>query len=298
MSVYNVDVISEEHFIKMDDKIELNAFIQEVGSKLWLVSTHGLGEHKGRHEYLENLFSGEFNICQYDLRGHGLSQGPKAYVHDFWDYMRDLHQVLIYLKNRYKMDDFILFGHSMGALITAGYLQKMAIEELYPKVVFLNAPPVGYENMIARILGKTPHSFAKKVSNIPISILVKGAVDLNYLSHDILVKEDYLNDKNNQQAVHSSLLFKMIKTSAEIFNQPLNVHCKTFVTVGTEDKIISVKSLVEYFKKVERNCHLRQFKGAYHEIYHEVEKFKKHYLSFIRTTIYGELKKKQKDRLS
>ena len=66
----------------MKDGVELHAKIQETGSPIWLIHTHGIGEHLDRHQYLTDLFGKDFNIFQYDLRGHGRSLGPSAYVEE------------------------------------------------------------------------------------------------------------------------------------------------------------------------------------------------------------------------
>ena len=76
-------MIKENRFIQLRDGIKIHSQIKEVGGPLWIVFTHGLGEHLGRHNYLHGLFSNNFNIFQYDLRGHGRSEGKRAYIKDF-----------------------------------------------------------------------------------------------------------------------------------------------------------------------------------------------------------------------
>ena len=90
-------MITEEKFIKMPDGVELHGQIREVGSQIWLIATHGIGEHLGRHNYLIDLFGHDFNVFQYDLRGHGQSQGKPAYIEDFFQYMEDLQEIINYL---------------------------------------------------------------------------------------------------------------------------------------------------------------------------------------------------------
>ena len=57
--------------IEVDKGIFLNSEIFENGKDEWIVVTHGIGEHLGRHQYLTNLLREKYNICFYDLRGHG-----------------------------------------------------------------------------------------------------------------------------------------------------------------------------------------------------------------------------------
>ena len=121
------------------DGVPLKCLIRETGSSKWLIVTHGLGEHLGRHEFLLKLFSQNFNIAIYDLRGHGRSGGRKGWVGDFQHFWKDLHAVIEYFRKEFSMKNYTLFGHSMGGLITAGYLQNMAQENFYPEKVFLSS---------------------------------------------------------------------------------------------------------------------------------------------------------------
>ena len=65
------------------DGTPLRCLIRETGCSKWLIVTHGLGEHLERHEYILKLFSQNFNIAIYDVRGHGRSGGTRAYVENF-----------------------------------------------------------------------------------------------------------------------------------------------------------------------------------------------------------------------
>ena len=96
-------MISEHKFIKMRDDVELHAEIREVGSRVWFIATHGIGEHLGRHSYIPELFGSDFNIIQYDLRGHGRSMGEPAHIVDFEDFQKDLGEIINYIKKKYKI---------------------------------------------------------------------------------------------------------------------------------------------------------------------------------------------------
>ena len=134
-------MLGEQNFIKMRDQIELHSHIYENGKDKWLIITHGIGEHLGRHLYQKELLGSDFNILLYDLRGHGLSMGRDAYVNRFQDFICDLEQVIYYLKNRYRMEKFSLFGHSMGALIVSSFLQNQVRAETYPTSCLLYTSP-------------------------------------------------------------------------------------------------------------------------------------------------------------
>jgi acylglycerol lipase len=279
-------MISEQHFIKMRDNIELHAQIQEVGAPVWLIVTHGIGEHLNRHLYLKDIAQGKFNILFYDLRGHGLSMGEGAYISDFFEYMEDLKEVLEYLKERYKMERFVLFGHSMGALITAGLIQRYLTEELSPELVYLNAPPVGFYGPLGKIVEYAPRSVFSTLSKLPLSVRLGGMVDLNYLSHDVRVKDEYIKDTRNHLELHSKLVLELVRGSGEVFSRPLRPDCPAYVSYGTDDRVIGVKQLKQFFNFVEKSFEVKEFHGAYHEIHNEIEKYRKPYFDYVTQCLH------------
>lgn len=56
---------------------------------------HGFGEHINRYnELAEHLISQNFVVVGFDHQGHGKSQGERAHVADFHDYVTDLHHLV------------------------------------------------------------------------------------------------------------------------------------------------------------------------------------------------------------
>lgn len=275
----------EEKKMKMRDGVELFVKIKEMGSPVWIIATHGIGEHHGRHAYIPELFGHDFNIFQYDLRGHGKSDGKKAYVEDFALYMEDLKEIIRFLSDKYRMGRFILFGHSMGALITCSFMQNYVENEHYPERVVVNAPPVGAHGLLDHLLKVLPMGFFKGAVNLPYSIPIKGLVDLKSLSHDPKVQELYVADELNALGLHSKLIFELVKTSKETFSRPLRIRCPAFVTYGSSDRVVGAKPIAEYFSMVDKSFNVKVIDGAYHEIHNEIEKYRKPYFEHLKSVI-------------
>lgn len=278
----------EHKFIKLADETELHAEIREKGKPIWIIGTHGIAEHLGRHSYLQDLFGHDFNLFQYDLRGHGRSMGEKGHINDFYQYMRDLHEIILFLKEKFRMERFALFGHSMGGLITLGYLQAFAKDDAYPERVFVNAPPAGFPGVLGEVIKQTPPMPWQYLAKLPVSVPLAGLVDLNYLSHDSRVKEDYINDELNCLKPQSKLIFEMVRASKEVFSRPINPKCELYVTIGSEDKVVDFDSLDRYCKNVEPKAHYKVFDEAYHEVHNEIEKYRKPYMDHL-SSIFMEM---------
>lgn len=279
-------MISEVKQINTSDGEQLHCSIIENGSPVWIIVTHGLGEHGKRHDYFFKMFSQYFNICIYDLRGHGMSSGKKAYVEKFDDFTNDLDDVISYLTKEYSMERYVLFGHSMGGLITASYMQKNAVDKVpYPEKVFLSAPPVAGPGPQGKFFAIAPLGFNKTLANIKSSFPLGGMLDIKRLSHDARIYENYITDELNSLKVHTKLFFNILAEAREVFSKPLRCNCKLYVAIGTADKLVSPNALITYFTQVEKNAKLFKNEGAYHEMHNEVEKFREPYLEFLKESL-------------
>jgi acylglycerol lipase len=264
----------------------LKCLVRETGNTNWLIVSHGLGEHLGRHEYMLKLFSQSFNIAIYDLRGHGRSGGKRGYVENFESFLKDLQAVIDFLRKDFSMTKFSLFGHSMGGLITAAYLQNMAAKDFYPEKVFLSSPAVGAGGFLGPVLASTPLFMFNLLCKCP-TIPFQGVLNLRRLSHDSRIYENYIKDEFNVLKIHSKLYWEILKMSREVFSRPLRADCALFCTIGTGDDLVHPKLVIKYFTTVEKNAQLKVIEGGYHELHNEIEKYRKPYLSFLRQSLTG-----------
>jgi alpha-beta hydrolase superfamily lysophospholipase len=278
----------DKKFVKMRDGAELYVEIKETGSPVWIVAIHGIGEQLERHKYIPELFGHDFNIFQYDLRGHGRSTGKRAWVQDFSQYMEDLKEIIRFLEEKYRMDRYILFGHSMGALIACAFVQNFVEAERYPERLVINAPPCGASGLLGKIVKVIPPALFNAACEIPYSIQIGGLVDLEHLSHDPRIKEDYVKNELNLLRLHSKLIFELMKTAQATFARPIRSKCPSFSTVGGADQVVGAADVIEYFTLVDKSFNFKIFDGAYHEIHNEIEKYRKPYFEHLKI-VFGEV---------
>ncbi len=277
----------EDKFIRMSDGVELRASIREIGSKTWIIATHGAGEHLERHEFLNDLFGNDFNIVRYDLRGHGRSMGTPAYVEDFFDYIDDLKQIIDFLHKRYRMDRYILFGHSLGGVILSGFLQKYTNYRPAACMSFLSSPAISLLSGLKGTLIKVVPTFLINYSCIlPISIPLSDLLNLNHLSHDINIAKDYAKNSLNHNKLHSKFVFELIKAGREIFSSAINPSMPTYCAIGKGDRIVNVNAVVDYFSCIESSVTLKLFDYAYHELHHEVYRYRKPYFEYLNKIFF------------
>jgi alpha-beta hydrolase superfamily lysophospholipase len=84
---------------------------------------HGLGEHSGRYEHVgDQLTAAGLDVTAYDHRGMGGSGGRRGDVRRWSLYHDDLEARLADVRAVGKGRPTIVYAHSLGALIAAGYL--------------------------------------------------------------------------------------------------------------------------------------------------------------------------------
>ena len=106
--------------------------------------SHGMSEYKERYlPFMRYLCERGYLCAIHDHRGHGKSVKYKSdlgYMYGGKDdaLVEDLHQVSVWLKDRYPNPPFYMLGHSMGSLIARNYLKQYDYEL---EKLILTGPP-------------------------------------------------------------------------------------------------------------------------------------------------------------
>ncbi len=268
--------------IKTFDGLRLKSTILNRNAEAWVIVTHGVGEHRGRHKYWLSDDFKNYNVVLYDLRGHGESEGMRGDARDFDDYLKDLDSVSDFLASEYGMKKFYLFGHSMGGLITARWIQLRKNRALYPAKTILSAPGAGTVGILGLITSSIPAMIYKKLATLP-SLPLGGMLDLSKLSHNPQVLKDYVSDPLNILKVHSHLYFDLLNKAKETFSKPLSPRTPLMVIMGSADGVVSTDLVKNYFDKHEPKAEFVMVKDAYHELYMETDEYFRQFVSSIKS---------------
>ncbi|MBC77902.1 MAG: hypothetical protein CME64_17985 [Halobacteriovoraceae bacterium] len=206
-------------------------------------------------------------------------------MESFDKYVEDLEDVVQFLQGTYDMKRHILFGHSMGGLITSAYMQERATDDFYPEKVFLSSPAVAATGLLGEFFRYSPLKFNKLLAAAPVSVKLAGVLDLKKLSHDPRVYENYVKDPLNRLKIHSHLFLEILAKSREVFSKPLRIKTDLYVAIGTEDELVNPKACIEYFKKIEKHAKLYVSEGGWHELHNEIERYRVPYLEFLEESI-------------
>lgn len=225
-----------------------------------LLIIHGVGEHSGRWDHVARFFAGRgYAVAAFDLRGHGESEGTRAYTGSFNDFVDDVQGVVESGLVRTDLP-WVLYSHSLGGLIEVFYLAE---DRPHPDAAILSAPALEAEvpgalRVAAQVLGR----IAPKVA-------LGNPFDGDQLSRDEAVGEAYFADPLVQTKTTTRLgleIFNAQDRSGEFIG---HIDTPMLVVHGGDDTLVppSASAPLAAVDSVDRKV----YPGLRHELHNEPE---------------------------
>ena len=220
---------------------------------------HGIGEHSGRYERTGGLLAeAGLDVHAFDIRGHGLSGGHRVYVRRWDDFLDDLACRLQAIREPGR--PVVLFGHSMGALISLNYACS---DRPAPDLLVLSAPPLGihipgWQRVLAPVLGR-----------VAPKLVLANPISGEQLAHDPAVGAAYFADPLVQPRSTARLGAEFLKATKRGRGQLACLRVPTLVIHGGADTLVPtrVSEPLAAIPGVER----RVLPGLRHETLNEPE---------------------------
>jgi len=242
-------------------------FIREEGvSKDKILLIHGLGEHSGRYwNFIERAIKEGLAVLTFDLPGHGRSRGIRGHA--------PLKKILNIIENITKnvKEPLIVFGHSLGGLIAARYVEKGG----KAKMLILSSPGFDYDRKkVSNGLVNLAKILAAVVPFLPMS----NRIDPNLLSRNKDTVYKYTHDPLVHDKISIALARDFFIESQKAVEEARKINIPTLVLIGTEDKVTPPEGARKFFKNLgSRDKKLIEYEGAYHEIFEDPEYSEKFY---------------------
>ncbi len=234
-----------------------------------LVINHGFAEHVGRYDHVAEYFSkeGGLTVYRYDLRGHGKTEGRKGHIDSYKTFIDDSHSMVELARRENPKKDIFMLGHSMGGLVTCMYglsYPNSLKGQIFSGAAVNSLPKAkGLNKGLLKLLGTiTPRLPMRNV--VEDDICTVEEVVRRYKSDpEVLKKADFKFLK--EFLVEAP---KFVRKNIGSYNYPC------LICHGKEDKIVPVDiSYYLYDNISSRDKELRVYKGLYHEILNEEEKY-------------------------
>lgn len=220
---------------------------------------HGLGEHSGRYEHVgRRLASAGLDVHAVDLRGFGASGGRRAYVDRWSQFHDDVESRLREVRAAAGGRPVVLYGHSLGGLVTLGYVltARPRPDLLVVTSPALDATVPAIKRMAARVL-----------SRVLPRLEIRNGFDGSVLSRDETVGERYLADPLNHHGTTARLAGEALAEQARVRSNLADLAVPTLVLHGMDDGLVppAASEPLAGLRTVTR----RTYPGQRHELHNE-----------------------------
>lgn len=231
---------------------------------------HGYGEHIGRYTHvIEALVQQDFAVYGIDHRGHGKSEGERAYFATLTQAVDDLHGYYQQCVSKHPGLPRFLFGHSMGTLISLAFTLRYQSELAG---LALSGCAVGANETVPGVvlsLGKLVKSIAPTLPLIP-------ALAASEISTDPTTVEKYESDPLVYRGMWKvGMGIGLIESGLDIQKRASELTLPLLILHGEADKITPISgSRAIYAKASSTDKTLKTYPGMRHEIMNEREREK------------------------
>lgn len=234
-----------------------------------LLLAHGLGEHARRYDHVvERLVGLGLVVYAPDHRGHGRSGGKRIELHDWSEFLDDLHRLsAVAIAENPGLQRFLL-GHSMGGAIALSYALDHQ-DELSGLILSAAAVDVvGGKPRVVIEIGKILGRFAP---GIPVETL-----DAKSVSRDPAVVAAYESDPLVHHGKVKAGIARGMILAAESFPARLpSLTIPVLLLHGTEDRLADVSgSRMIAAHAGSKDLTLKTYDGLFHEVFNEPEQEK------------------------
>lgn len=264
------NLVEEKSLVSDGLKLFLRTYPTEA-PRATVAVLHGFGEHAGRYDHVAAaLASRGFEPWTMDLRGHGRSEGPRAFVTSFDEHTRDLGAFISHLRKERPNRPLFLVAHSMGGCIATLYaIQRGAAANLDGLALSAPALKLGTDfNPVKIAVGR---ALGKYLPKLPIEKLKAESI-----SRDPEVVRAYDADPLVYRGwVKTGFGLAFIEATEAVGRGMEEVKLPLLVMQGEADKIINQSGGTELHARASStDKRLILYPGLYHEIFNEPEKDK------------------------
>lgn len=233
-----------------------------------VVILHGYAEHTGRYAHVVAALDEAGYECHLlDLRGHGRSGGVRGYVHRFEDYFEDVDLFVKRVQEvRVPGLPLILLGHSLGGLISLGYVLRRP-EAFHALAV---SSPFLHPAMEVPVLKA---GLAAVASHLIPTYLAPGEIDPKGLSHDPAVVAAYDQDPLVFKTFSPHWFFQVRRVQEEVFERAGDIRLPALFLLGGSDPIADPDRSRAAFERLgSPDKRLKVYPGLFHEVFNELER--------------------------
>lgn len=224
---------------------------------------HGLGEHSGRYLHVADHLTNEgYSLVDFDLRGHGKSEGARVHSPSYDALLEDITLVLGTVQERFPKMPIFLYGHSFGGQLVLNYCLRHRPE-------IQGAVVTGPWLRLEKKIGTAKLLTARIMSRLRPSFTMYDVVETAALSRDMDVVHAYENDPLVYNRSSIRFFINAYNAGFEALERAGGFPVTLLLMHGTRDQITSFDASREFAGIVGKKCTFREWKNFYHEIHND-----------------------------
>ena len=236
---------------------------------------HGLGEYGGRYLDIGQSFVDRgYAFVAGDLRGHGVSEGRRAFVSRLDDFMDDLDRYRDEIWLRFPDKPLFLYCFSMGSTIGAAYLVRR-----HPRLAGAILCSGGF---VMPAASSAAMDKVKALRHLVPTMAVSNGMGAtrDKVCHDIGVLDAYDADPLVYKKVTVGLAAVIGEGNAEALARAGEIQVPLLVMHGEDDVIALPEGSKRLAAGASGDVTLKLWPGLYHFIHHEPHGAKEQVLAF------------------
>ncbi len=232
-----------------------------------VVFHHGLGEHCGRYESLQEVARQlGCNLFSYDARGHGLSPGGRGDAPSARTLAQDLDQYLEFLRHELDLRRPALLGHSMGGLIVSLFALHGS-NQWHLQSLCLSAP--GFSPRLSS-LQKAKELAARALLRLQPGLNLATGLPADAISRDRVQVARYVADPLVHDRISVRLAISLIEAGKYCLRNAGRLRIPCLLQHGDADQITDPGASMLFFQRLTGEAkEMRLYRGGFHEIYNE-----------------------------
>ena len=232
-----------------------------------LIVLHGLGSHAGDFRNMGEYFADRgLAVFIPDLRGFGHYSGLKGHVMRFDEYIEDIQNLIMQVKDRYLNKITFLFGSSLGGVNAIRYAKT------YPKEIdglVLQCPAVSQTLGI----GRGTRIAGQILSLLNVKRYFSSGLAYEDASRNPSAIKEHETDPLRVDDVTPRFGIEGLKASDDAFRSAAEIHLPVLLQQAGADKLVSPEKSKEFFEALSSEDKTwKLYEGLYHELHMEPER--------------------------
>ena len=243
-------------------------FPDDEGIRAVVFIVHGVGEHSGRYRHVAESFTQAGFACYgVDHRGHGRSEGMRVYFTDIADVVNDFRQFFEMIRSKYDGKAILLFGHSMGSLVTLEF--TLRYQDDVQAIALTGTAITGDETQPAWVI-----ALARKAAEIIPMVRLSPPSPPDVLTTDLNQALKFVTDPLTDKGMwRIGTSVAMLDAGRSIRGRVHQLNLPILAMHGEADSLTPVSG-AHYLKQhvQSEDITVKTFPGLRHELVNEVER--------------------------